>query len=709
MEIKRVIMSRIGVVYLITAVVAIGILAKVLYIQTVEGEKWRQEAGKLTQRPQVIKANRGNILDLEGRALASSLPRFTVAMDPSSKGMQDSTFRKNLPALAEGLAKMWPEKTPAEYDQMIRKARAENDQYLVIRRNAGYEEVKQVSQLPLFNLGKYKGGFLLDRVNVRVLPYGLLAKRTIGNESKDEAGAHVGLEGAFDYDLKGTDGFRFEYNIGSGKWAPLKSENELEPKDGLDVVTTIDIDLQDVAENALFESLVNLEAQHGCAILMEVATGEIRAMANLSRYPDGNYYEDKNHALLDRADPGSTFKVPAIMAALEDGHVKPSDTINTFRGTFNLNKRVIRDSHTGGFGILTVREVIEKSSNIGMARLIDRYYSDNPDHFVERLFGMGLNIPLNLEIEGVMEPVIKSTANKSWSAQTLASMAFGYEIEFVPIQILTFYNAIANNGTMVKPRLVRYLQNNSQTDKVFKTEILKTSICSKETLRNIRMMLEGVVLNGTAKNLQDSLYTIAGKTGTAVIHQGSDGYDTEEGTRSYRASFVGYFPAGKPKYSCIVVVTRPTKGTSYYGSVVAGGVFKAIADKVYATSLDLHSALTLPVDQGKSVIPDVSPGDGTDVDRVLKQLNIPFISTEPLSGMVTVAREEGRISVKPVSKDDRVLPDIIGMGLKDALPMLENLGYQVRISGYGRITAQNPPAGTPRDSVGIVELQLASL
>jgi cell division protein FtsI (penicillin-binding protein 3) len=707
-EIKKDIMLRVGIVYLAFALVALIILGQVLYIQTVEGAKWRKEAETLAQRPQVIKASRGEILDRRGYTLASSLPRYTVAMDPSSSGMPDSVFNKNLPGLASGLAKLWPERSASQYEKMIRNGRAEKDRYLVIRRNVGFSEVRAVTQLPLFNLGQFKGGLLLEQVFSRERPYQLLAKRTIGYESKDEQGQHVGLEGAFDYFLKGTDGFRMEYNIGAGRWAPLRADNDLDPTDGLDVVTTIDIHFQDVAETALHQSLMELEAQHGCAVLMEVATGEILAIANLTRYPDGHCYEDKNHALLDRSDPGSTFKVPVIMAAMEDGLVKPTDTINTFNGRFVLDKRAVTDSHRGGYGVITVQEVIEKSSNIGMVRIINKHYRNNPDHFIERLYGMGLDKPLDLEIEGVREPIIKSTATPSWSGQTLASMAFGYETEFVPLQILTFYNAIANNGVMVKPRLVRELRKNSQVYKTYKTEVMKTTICSDETLRNIRKMLEGVVQNGTATNLKDSLYTIAGKTGTAVIHQGA-GWVGDDGRRQYRASFVGYFPADKPKYSCIVVVTRPTKGTSYYGSVVAGGVFKAIADKVYATTLDLHATLN-PGDLGKPAgEPTILPGIGSDIGCVIGGLNLALPVPRESEEIVEFTREDNRIAMRTRPAVADSLPNVQGLGLKDALPVLENLGYSVRVQGTGRIMVQSPPPGTPRDSVRIVELQLAAL
>lgn len=706
MEIKKSILSRIGVVYVITFLIALAILGQVLRIQMVSGDMLREEAESVNETHRVISSSRGNILARDERALASSLPRYDVAMDPSSSGMDQAVFDKYLPGLAAGLNGMFPEKTSAQYNQMIRQARNEGDQYVLLHRDASFDEARMIKTLPLFNLGQYQGGLILKPVSTRKKPYRLLASRTIGSVSADET--VVGIEGSFDYFLKGTDGSRLEQRIGGGTWMPLNTENEIEPVDGLDVVTTLDVNIQDVAETALFESLTTYNAEYGCAVLMEVSTGEILAMANLGKAGDGNYYEIKNYAINECLEPGSTFKIPAIMAALEDGFVKPTDTVQTFGGRFTLHKQGIADSHTGGYGLITVQEIVEKSSNIGMARIIDKYYSSNPEHFLERLYGMGINKPLNLEIEGGQDPRIKTPASSTWSAGTVPWMAFGYEVEMTPLQILTFYNAIANNGTMVRPRLVKCLKSHSQIVKPFKTEVLKSSICSKETLAIVRSMLEGVVTQGTAKNLKNDLYTIAGKTGTAVISQGAKGYRNEGGRKDYRASFVGYFPADNPRYSCIVVVSRPTGG-SYYGSIVSGSVFKAISDKVYATSLDLQKNLTASKDTLLEKIPRVAPGNWLDASALLEELNIPLFGGKPVTCWAQLLREGERLHAEPVNPSDSLFPSFIGMCLKDVLPVLENMGYKVKVTGSGKIFSQVPAAGTSRDSTGIIEFQLSAL
>ncbi len=706
MEIKKPILSRLGVVYMVSFAVALAILAQVIYIQMVSGDTLRQEAATFSETHRPIPSTRGNILARDESTLASSLPRFDVAMDPNSSGMDQALFDRDLPSLCSALSGLFPDKTASQYNMMITKARSERKQYVLLHKDASFDEARMAKTLPLFNLGQYKGGLILSQVSKRERPYKLLASRTIGYVSEGET--VVGIEGSFDYFLKGTDGLRLEQRIGGGTWMPLNTENEIDPVDGLDVVTTIDVNYQDVAETALNECLVKYQAEYGCAVLMEVATGEILAMANLGKADDGNYYEIKNYAINDCLEPGSTFKVPAIMAALEDGYVDTADMIQTGNGKASLHNQPITDAHTGGHGLISVKEVVEVSSNIGMATIIDRHYGSNPEHFLERIYSMGINKPLNLEIEGGQDPRIKTPASSTWSAATVAWMAFGYEVEMTPLQTLTFYNAIANDGTMVRPRLVKELKSHSQVVKPYKSEVMKSSICSKETLKIVREMLVGAVNVGTAKNLKNDLYQIAGKTGTAVISQGAKGYKNEGGRKDYRASFVGYFPAENPRYSCIVVVSRP-QGPSYYGAVVSGTVFKAISDKVYATNLDMQQPLTASKDTTLERIPLVAPGYWPDASNLLKTLKVPVMSVKQSDVFAELIRKGDVLQAKVVNPRDSVWPSYIGMGLKDVLPVLENMGYKVKVKGSGRIITQFPAPGTFRSPDGIVEFQLASL
>jgi len=704
METKRIILARIGWVYLSMAVVALAILAQVLYLQLVRGDELRDDPNNVSQRQRPVPASRGDILAADGSPLASSLTTFDLAIDPSC--IADTSFNKDIEALARGLSNLFPEKSARQYSQMIRNARSAGKEFLPLKRKISFDVAEQVRELPLFSLGKFKGGLILDPVTSREKPYQLLASRTIGNLNQGEEGNVVGLEGAWDHFLKGRDGLRFEYRIGGGTWVPVSLENEIEPMDGRDVVSTIDVKYQDVAQQALYDLLEYHQAHHGCAILMEVASGEVLAIANLGRGSDGKYYEDYNYAVGERTEPGSTFKLPAIMAALEDGYVDLDDTINTFRGSYPFYDRRVTDSHTGGFGMLTVREVIEKSSNIGMARLIDRYYRSNPQHFIDRLYAMGLNKPLGLEISGEPAPFIKSPADKDWWGTTLPWMAHGYEVLMTPLQVLTFYNAIANDGKMVRPRFTKELREHSQTWREIKTETIRNSICSRSTLEKAREMLAGVVTNGTASNLKPKYYTIAGKTGTAVVAQGDAGYRSEGGKKEYRASFVGYFPADKPRFSCIVVITRPNMG-EYYGNKVAGSVFLAIADKVYATTTDLHAELVLAEGLDPEALPLLKPAPGAEMASLLDFMNLRMNPVPDPEQYYIYIPDHGRVQPEPLGKFDQALPDLTGLSLRDVLPELENRGMSFEIKGYGPVRSQSPSPGTPLDSVSHVSLELS--
>ena len=440
---------------------------------------------------------------------------------------------------------------------------------------------------------------------------------------------------------------------------------------------------------------------------MEVKTGEIKAMANLCQADDGEYYELKNYAIWERTEPGSTFKLPALMAALEDGYVKLSDTVNTFNGVFHYHDRLITDAHIGGFGVLRVEDVFELSSNIGMTRLIDRLYHDKPERFVDRLYAMGLKNPMGIEIAGEQPPYIKNT-NDHWSQVTLGFMAHGYELLMTPLQILGFYNAVANDGKYVRPHLVKALKNHSRVIKEFKPEVIKSSICSNETLRKAKLLLEGVVEHGTAKNLISNQYRFAGKTGTAVIAQGDQGYLAKNGKKEYRASFVGYFPAEKPAYSCIVVITRPNIGI-YYGNKVAGKVFREIADKVYATNLSLHEALEVKRNQKLKVLPPMKSGYWSSIKTLVDDLRLPIVKNGRQSIFAHVYNNQDQFVVEEMNVNKGIVPDVTGMGLVDALPLLENAGFRVQVSGYGKILSQSidPGAEMPLGTLILLKLNIS--
>lgn len=690
-SIKSDVVWRVALVYFFVLLVGLVIIAKVLYIQFVEGSALRQKAEQITFRQVPIYPNRGDILDYEGRLLATSVPYYELRMDLRAAGLTDEIFYAKVDSLALCLSNMFKDRSPFSYRSLLVNARRfdKGSRYFLLNsRLVNYIELKRLKTFPLLRLPRNVGGFMPIQADKRIRPNDYLAARTIGGVN--ENGVAVGIEGAFNHELKGQAGLVLTQRIAGKMWIPVNSEEDVSPLDGTDVVTTLDIDLQDVAQNALRRQLVSHNADHGSVILMEVSTGEIRAIANLKRSPDGSYTEAFNYAIGESTEPGSTFKLAALISLLEDGYVKLSDTVDTQNGRFLYFDKWIVDAHEGGLGKLTVQQVFEQSSNVGVAKLMIKYYKGREKSFIDRLYAMKLNQPLGLQIKGEAAPEIKYPGDKYWSGVSLPMMAIGYEVRITPLQLLTFYNAIANGGKMVKPLFVKSLQRHGNTVRTFSPEVISSSICSRSTLRKVRQVLEGVVEHGTAKNLQNSVYAIAGKTGTAQIARGSGGY-AYRGAKSYQASFVGYFPADNPKYSCIVVVNSPSNDV-YYGNVVAGPIFKEIADKVYAKSLEWQEPIShsvKPVD-----IPVSQGGYRPDLNEVFDDLNIPYSDDGVTSTWVNTKSKDKEVELSKRSIINNLVPNVVDMGLKDALFLLENAGLRVRFSGKGTVKSQSLQPGT---------------
>ena len=515
---------------------------------------------------------------------------------------------------------------------MISEARRRGDRYFLIKRKVDYETLKRLKELPIFSEGQYGGGMVAQAENRRILPNSELATRTIGYLNLGSEGNEVGIEGAFDKELAGKNGIVVKQRLTGGDWITVGDASSVESRDGNDVVTTIDIDFQDVASTALLNQLRKHNAHHGCAVLMEVATGDIRAIANLEIGNDGGYHETYNYAVGESTEPGSTFKLPVLIAALEDGVIDTSDIVDTGTGSVRFYNKIIRDTKEEGFGKLTVKEVFEKSSNVGTAKLIYDNYKDNPKEFVNRLYAMKLNEKLDIQLNGEGEPLIRYPGDKLWSGLSLPMMSHGYEVQMTPLQILTFYNAVANDGRMMRPRFVTSIARNGTTIKSFHPSVIINSIASRSTIRKAKKMMEGVVEHGTAVNLKNGEYKIAGKTGTAQIAKDKYGY--RQGARiSYQASFVGYFPAENPLYSCIVVVNAPSNGV-YYGNLVAGSVFKEISDKVYATSFFRDY---IPEEKEDKILsaPEAGNGYRADINEVLKDFRVRYKRTASDDWVVT--------------------------------------------------------------------------
>lgn len=705
MDIKKDILWRIYIIYFFICVFGIAIISKIFIIQFSEGDKWRTKADNYSTRFFNIEAVRGNIYDANGSMIATSLPYYEVAMDVNTEAITKEYFNNNVDSLAWSLSNMFKDKSQKEYKKILRRARAEKDRWVVLQRNVSYTELQQMKKFPILRRGKNKGGFVYLQTNRRERPFQSLAARTIGKLNENGTGKSYGLEVAYNDYLEGVFGHRLMQKIAGNVWRPINDENEVDPEDGADIVSTIDINVQDLAENSLMETLRKHGASHGCLVLMEIKTGEIKAIANLTRSTKDTslYLENLNYAIGSATVPGSTFKLPSLVALMEDFNVPLEETVDIGNGTCFYSNAKVSDSHPPKKSILTVQEVFEESSNVGVTKLITRYYSKDPQQYIDRLYKMNLNSRLGVSIPGEGKPYIKSTNDKTWSKISLPWISYGYETRITPLQILNFYSAIANNGKMMQPMFVKEVKKRGKTIKVFESKILNPSICSAQTIAKAKKMMEGVILNGTAKSLKASDYQIAGKTGTAQM-------GIVNGKMTYQASFVGYFPADNPKYSCIVVVSAPN-GDSYYGGAVAGPVFKEVADKVYSTSLEIHKEINEDTAKYAINMPQIKNGYQNEIEKIVEILKIPVKTNDSRSEWVSIVKNDS-LSIGLVAYQiekalkNKIVPNLIGMTARDAMYLLENNGMRVTIIGSGAVSKQSLPAGTTFNKGTQIILQL---
>ena len=686
MSLKRDILIRTSLIYLGVLLIGLLILGKALHLQLFEKEKWSREENS-TIRHEVIEPNRGNIYSSDGRLLAVSIPHYEIYMDFRSESFTREIFDAGVDELSKSLSNLFGDRHWTTYKRDLVRARENGERYYLVKRNVTYTQLQKVKQFPIFKLGRYAGGVLYVQQNKRERPYDPLAARTVGFIMADINRSVVGIEGAYDKELKGVEGYMLQRRIRGDDWMPISDANEIEPEDGQDVVTTIDLDLQDVAENALRTQLIQNGADHGTVVLMEVQTGKVRAIANLSRDEDGNYSEVYNYAVGEATEPGSTFKLATMIALMEDGYVHPGDIVDIGNGeTAYYGNRVV-DSQHSALGKITVQRAFEVSSNVGITKLAYENYKDKPEQFVNRLYELGLNQKLGIEIKGEGRPSIKYPDNKDWSGISLPWMSMGYEVKVTPLQILALYNAVANDGKMVKPVFLEEILSHGKVVKRGESEVLDNHICSRETLDDIKKMLEGVVDSGTASNLANNHYKIAGKTGTAQVSLSKEGY-----SGLYQASFVGYFPADQPRYSCIVVVNAPSKQI-YYGNVVAGPIFRAITDRIYVREYDIQGDLAQGTGQTLQA-PYSKSGDGKALSSVFDYLGLtlqrqdeesPWVSTRSTpDGVISSSREIA----------SGLVPNVQDMGLKDAVYLMESMGLKVVTDGRGTVRGQSLAPGS---------------
>ncbi len=702
MSIRRNILIRVYLAFGLILLFAAAVIIQLYRVQVVQGKKWQDMAKSMSTRYMPVEAARGNIFSVDMSLLATSVPEYELHMDMFAGGIADERlFNEKVDSLAMKLAQLYPERSEREYSRLLRDARRDGSHYQLIRRRVTYQELKQIRKFPIFNMGRYKGGLIVLEQNKRVLPFRSLAARTIGYKNDNVKNA-VGLEGAFAGFINGENGKRLMQRMPGGIWRPVNNgEEEIAPKEGADIISTIDVNLQDVAQDALKKQLIKNEADHGCVVLMEVATGEIRAIANFTRTKDGDYQEKLNYAISDAADPGSTFKLATYMTLLDQHKVDTNTIVNAEGGKYKFPKGpTITDTEHDNYEI-TVKRALEESSNVAAAKLVFQHYANNPSEFTDKLYSYHLNEKLQLQIPGEGSPVVKNPQSRSWNKYyTLPEMAYGYEMKITPLQMLALYNAVANNGKMIAPILVKEIRRLGNTVEQIQARVINEKVCSDATLGKVRSMLEGVVTEGTGKNvIKNSLYSVAGKTGTAQIANNARGY----GQKTYQASFCGYFPANHPKYSMIVVINHPTQG-DYLAAKVAGPVFREIADRVYASDLDINQAAPIHY-VGNTNLPQIKKGNMKALKQVYTRLGVKplYASNTTASGVDT----SNGIPYEETSYKSGVVPAVKGMGLSDALFLLGNAGYKVTVRGSGSVTNQSIAGGSivPKGSKILIELE----
>ncbi len=703
------ILLRFGIVYFGIVLLFIAVLGRIIYLQSVEKDEWLAVAAKSKKTDIIVKPNRGNIFACDGRLMASSIPTYYIYMDTRVPALRDDDgklFKEKVDSLAASMATYFGDRSTEEYKSMLKKAyREKKGELRLYPQRISYAQLKEVRKMPLFRLGRNKSGLITKEMLRREKPFGSLASRTIGDIYADESkGGKNGLELFFNRELLGTPGVSMVQKVANR----FEETVQIEPINGLDILTTIDLNMQDIAEKALVDSMRSFNAGNGYAIVMEVKTGEVKAIVNMYQNPDGTFTENKNGAVSDQAEPGSTFKTFSLIALLDEDKAKITDVMHTGGGVHEFAGRKMNDHNAkkGGFGSITLAEAMHGSSNVAISMAVVKAWGDNPAGYVEKLYEMGMNEKFDLEIPGNSGPKIRHPKDKAryWSATTLPWMSIGYESQIPPIYTLAYYNAIANKGKLIRPFFVKAIMRNGIKIKEFKTETIREQICRESTLKTVHETLLGVLEapKGTAKNVRSKFVRIAGKTGTAQISKGAAGY--KAGGKSYQVSFCGYFPADDPLYTCIVVIREPKNGYPS-GGLMAGSVFKSIAEEIMALKSNLKPE-NLKLDSTKifPYMPDIKSGYAKAVNSVIADIQLGVPQTK--ANWIKPEAHDSTIQITPLKVYRNRLPDLHGMGAKDALFLLGQMGLRVQVTGRGKVVSQNIAAGTSVHKGQLIQLKL---
>jgi len=702
MDVKKDILWRVYLSYIVMVIICLAIFAKAFYIQQVQGASWRSMSDSLHQKIEEVDAERGTIYSEDGQMLSTSVPKFNIYIDFAADGLREKSgvrFRENVDSLSICLANLFNDKSVSDYKHLLQQGFKNRDRYYLLQKGISYRQYESLKQFPLVRLGKNKSGFIVDEQTIRLNPYKLLAYRTIGLDR--ENAQKIGLEKTYDTLLKGTTGRRLVRYIAGGASIPVDDE-QIEPENGKDIVTTLDVFIQEVTENALMKMMVGNEAVHGCAIVMETKTGKVKAIANLGRRQDGTYSEDYNYAI-SPSEPGSTFKLATMMSLLEDKKITLNSVVNLNGGSWPINGQTVFDSEQHGKFDVTVKDAFALSSNVGMAKLALASYSNNPRRFIQHLHDMHLDTLTGIDITGERNAVIPKPGTRNWSSISLPWMAFGYNIEVTPLQTATFYNAVANGGKMMKPYLLSAVKEEGEVVSVSEPKVLVEKICSDATIQQLKACLEAVCTDGTAKELfKNSTYKVAGKTGTALVADGNRGYADQ----IYQTSFAGYFPANDPQYTIVVVIKNKPKAVLHYGATVAGPVFKEIADRLYTNYVRQvnYTNANKKVDSASAFY---YTGSKQDIKHLAGNLQLGYkdVGTATDEWLdVTVNKGSVGFLGKPV--DVKTMPQLKGMGLKDVVVLCENIGLKVSAKGKGRVVNQSILPGQSYAKGQILNIEL---
>lgn len=702
MEVKRDILWRVYLSYLLVIVACVAIFRKAIYIQQVQGAHWRSMSDSLHQHIDSIEAERGTIFSEDGQMLSTSIPQFDLFIDFRVDYLHEKSgvhFRDQVDSLSYYLSNLFKDQSQDAYKRMLRQAYRDKEPYFELHKKTSYREYEQLRNFPLFKEGRYKSGLIVNERNIRLNPYGILAFRTIG---LDRESSKVGLEKTYDSILKGREGKQWVRTIAGGVKVPITDDYIIEPETGKDIVSTIDVFIQEIAENALMKMMVKNDAEHGCAIVMETQTGKIKAIANLGIQQNGTYSEDLNYAITTRSEPGSTFKLATLMALLEDKKTSLNDIVDLEGGTWKVAGLTVYDSEQSGHRGVTVKQAFELSSNVGMAKLVSNAYAAHPAQFIHDISRMHMDSITGVDIVGEARPDIFKPTEKRWGPTALPWMAFGYNLQVTPLQTLALYNAVANKGKMMRPYLVSAIREEGVPIKNIEPKVVREKICSDQTLKMLQSCLEGVCTDGTAKDLfKNNLFPVAGKTGTALVANGKMGY-TE---KIYQSSFAGYFPADNPQYTCVVVIKNKPHAKNYFGAAVAGPVFKEISERLYSTYVKGNNSPALKQLKADSAMLQYA-GYKKDISKVLAALKMNLRDSSNNASWTNLYGNQENVVAYSKKIEDATMPELKGMGLKDAVYICENMGLRLMVKGAGKVGAQSIVAGQPINKGQIVQLEL---